>query len=50
MEDSVEFLDHRVDCKGFHRTDSNLKAIVDAPPSRNAQELRVFLGLLSYYS
>ena len=49
MEDSVEYLGHRVDLKGLHTTDSTLKAIVDAPPPRNAQELRAFLGLLNYY-
>ena len=38
MEDSVEYLGHRVDSKGLHTTDSKLKAIVDAPPPRNAQE------------
>ena len=30
-------------------TDSKLKAIVDAPSPRNAQELQVFLGLFNYY-
>ena len=49
MEDSVEYLGHQVDSKGLHTTDSKLKAIVDAPPPRNAQELRAFLGLLNYY-
>ena len=49
MEDSVEYLGHRVDSKGLHTTDSKLKAIVDAPPLKNAQELRAFLGLLNYY-
>ena len=49
MEDSVEYLGHRVDSKGLHTTDSKLKAIVDAPSPRNAQELRAFLGLLNYY-
>ena len=49
MEDSVEYLGHRVDSKGLHTTDSKLKAIVDVPSPRNAQELRAFLGLLNYY-
>ena len=38
-----------MDLKRLHTTDSKLKAIVDAPPPRNAQELRAFLGLLNYY-
>ena len=49
MEGSVEYLGHRVDSKGLHTTDSKLKAIVDGPSPRNAQELRTFLGLLNYY-
>ena len=49
MEDSVEYLGHQVDSKGLHTTDSKLKVIVDAPSSRNAQELRAFPGLLNYY-
>ena len=49
MEDNVEYLGHRVDSKRLHTTDSKLKAIVNAPPPRNTQELRAFLGLLSYY-
>ena len=50
MQDSVEYLGHRVDTKRLHTTDSKLKAIENAPPPRNTQELRVFLGLLHYYS
>ena len=49
MEDSVEYLGHQVDSKGLHTTDSKLKAIIDSPPPRNVQELRVFLGFLNYY-
>ena len=39
MEDIVEFLGHQVDSKGLHTTDIKSKAIVEAPPPRNAQEL-----------
>ena len=49
MQDSVEYLGHRIDASGIHTTDSKLKAIVDARQPRNVQELRAFLGLLNYY-
>ena len=35
---------------GLHATPHKLAAIQKAPPSRNAQELRSFLGLLNYYA
>ena len=49
MEDSVEYLGHQVDSKELHTTDSKLKAIIDALPPTNVQELRVFLGFLNNY-
>ena len=49
LEDSVEYLGHRIDQNGLHATDSKLKAISDAPTPWNVPELRSFLGLLNYY-
>ena len=50
MGESVEYLGHRIDCNGLHTTSEKLKAILEAPPPRNVQELRSFLGLLNYYN
>ena len=49
MESEVEYLGHRIDKEGIHATDGKLKAITEAPPPKNVQELRSFLGLLNYY-
>ncbi len=49
LEDSVEYLGHRIDANGLHATDSKLRAIREAPQPRNVQELRAFLGLVNYY-
>ena len=49
MQDSVEYLGHRIDAHGLHATEDKLKAISEAPEPSNVQELRAFLGLLNYY-
>ena len=46
---SVEYLGYRIDEKGLHATDEKLQAITQAPPPKNVQELRSFLGLINYY-
>ena len=50
LQDSVEYLGHRIDAQGVHTSEKKLKAIVEAPKPRNVQELRSFLGLLTYYA
>ena len=47
MESKAEYL---IDKDGIHATSSKLKAITEAPPPKNVQELRSFLGLLNYYT
>ena len=49
LQNSVEYLGHKIDAEGLHTTNSKLEAIVHAPEPRNIQELRSFLGLLNYY-
>ena len=49
MQESVEYLGHRIDAEGLHSLPSKVDAIVNAPEPRNVQELRSFLGLLNYY-
>jgi len=49
MQDSVEYLGHRIDAEGVHTTTSKVEAIVKAPPPKNTTELRSFLGMVNYY-
>ena len=49
MQDSVEYLGHRIDASGLHATKEKLQAVLHSPKPRNVQELRSFLGLLNYY-
>ena len=49
MQESVEYLGHKIDSRGVHTTTSKVDAIQKAPIPRNAQQLRSFLGLLHYY-
>ena len=50
MASSVTFLGHRVDSEGVHPLPEKVKAVSDAPCPQNVQELKSYLGLLSYYS
>lgn len=49
MQNSVEYLGHRIDQEGIHATPEKLEAIANAPPPSNVQELRSFLGMVNYY-
>ena len=49
MQESVEYLGHKIDAEGLHALPSKVYAIVNAPEPRNIQELRSFLVLLNYY-
>ena len=49
MQQSVQYLGHRIDAEGLHATDDKLKAITKAPPPKNVSELRSILGLINYY-
>ena len=47
---SVEYLGHVIDAQGLHPTQEKVQAIEEAPPPENVSELKVYLGLLTYYS
>ena len=47
---SVTYLGHRIDAEGLHPLPDKVQAIQEAPPPTNVQELRAYLGLLTYYS
>ena len=49
-QSEVTYLGHRVDHEGLKPTEDKVKAISEAPESRNLTELKAFLGLLNYYS
>ena len=49
LEESVEYLGHRIDATGLHTTTHKVEAISQAPQPENVQELRSYLGLLHYY-
>ena len=48
LAESIEYLGHHID-EGLHAINKKLRAIVQAPPPKNVQELRSFLGLINYY-
>lgn len=45
----VPYLGHIIDAEGLHTAPSKTEAIVQALPPKKTQELRSFLGMLSYY-
>ncbi|XP_024872568.1 uncharacterized protein K02A2.6-like, partial [Temnothorax curvispinosus] len=47
---SVEFLGHRIDAQGIHKSDKHIEAIRDAPKPSTPEELQLFLGKATYYS
>ena len=49
MQESVEYLGHKIDAEGLHALPNKVEAIVNAREPKNVQELRSFLGLLNYY-
>ena len=49
MQESVQYLGHRLDAEGIRATPEKVAAITNAPLPKNVQQLRSFLGLLNYY-
>jgi len=50
FKDSVTFLGYRIDKEGLHIPRERVRAITEAPPPCNVQEVKAFLGLVNYYS
>lgn len=46
---SVEFLGHRIDAQGIHKSDKHIETIRDAPKPRTIEELQLFIGKATYY-
>ena len=49
LQNSVEYLGHRVDANGFQASPKKVEALRQAPSPRNLAELRSCLGLINYY-
>ncbi|XP_037512270.1 uncharacterized protein K02A2.6-like [Rhipicephalus sanguineus] len=45
----VTYLGHRIDREDLHPSERKMEAIMQAPAPQNVQELRSFLGLITYY-
>ena len=41
---TVEFLGHKIDSTGIHKSDKHIEAVRDTPKPTNAEELQLFLG------
>ena len=49
LQSSVRYLGHVIDKHGLHPLPDKVEAIKDAPTPRSIQELKSYLGLLTYY-
>ena len=49
LKESVGYLGHKIDALGLHPLADKVQAIKDAPTPRSLQELRSYLGILTYY-
>ena len=50
MVPSVEYLGYLIDAEGLHPTPEKVRAVKEAPSPKSVQELKAYLGLLTYYS
>jgi len=50
IQESVEYLGHRIDAEGIHPTDEKIKAITEAKKPTDKPELKSLLGLINYYA
>ncbi|XP_024868818.1 uncharacterized protein K02A2.6-like [Temnothorax curvispinosus] len=46
---SVEFLGHRINGEGLHKSDKHIATIRDAPKPSTPEQLQLFLGKATYY-
>ena len=49
MRSSVNYLGHKIDADGLHPLSDKIEAIAKAPAPSSVQELRSYLGILTYY-
>lgn len=46
---SIEFVGHRIDAQGIHKSDKHIEAVRDAPKATSHEDMQLFLGKASYY-
>ncbi|GFQ88634.1 hypothetical protein TNCT_250091 [Trichonephila clavata] len=49
FQNEINFLGHRIDSKGLHKTNENTSAVINAPVPKNVHEVKSFLGLVNFY-
>lgn len=49
MQESVNYLGHRLDSHGIHPSEEKVEAIKRTPAPKNVKELRSFLGAVNYH-
>ena len=49
MVPSITYLGYQIDAEGLHPLEDKVQAVVSAPSPKNVQELKAYLGLLTYY-
>ena len=49
LQESVEYLGHRIDAEGLHTTSRKVEAVQLVPAPKYQIQLRSFLGLMHYY-
>ncbi|XP_041674676.1 uncharacterized protein K02A2.6-like isoform X2 [Drosophila eugracilis] len=47
---SIEFLGHKIDAQGIHKSTKHIEAIIHAPRPATIEQLQLFLGKATYYS
>lgn len=50
MQPSLKYLGHVINSMDLHKAPSKVKAIMEAPTSKNVSQLRSFLSFLTYYA
>lgn len=50
MENSVQYLGHRIDNEGLHPLKERIEAVTKAPAPKDKAQLESFIGLLTYYA
>jgi hypothetical protein len=49
MENSIEYLGHKIDKEGIHPSEEKVKSLKLAPVPTNVSELKAFLGLVNFH-
>ncbi|CAB0017933.1 unnamed protein product, partial [Nesidiocoris tenuis] len=50
FKEKISYLGHVISAHGIHKAPDKIEAVIKARPPRNVDELRQFLGLVTYYS